>query len=74
MYLLARRGGGVDRVAVDNSLDVEALVQCVVEGIRNGPCSIDILLRLGFVWFVEFCFRSWVMRNVDGCVSMGEVC
>ncbi len=60
-------------VAVNDSLDVEALVQCVVKGIRDGPCAIDIFLRLGFVGFVEFCFRGWAMCDVDGCVSMGEV-
>ncbi len=38
---------------MDDFLDVEALVQCVVEGIKDGPCAIDILLWLGFVWFVE---------------------
>ncbi len=32
---------------MDDSLDVEALVQCVVEGIRDGPCAIDISLWLG---------------------------
>jgi hypothetical protein len=49
-----------------HSLDVEALVQCVVEGFRDGPRSIDFFMRLGFVGFVEFCFRGWVMCDIDG--------
>jgi hypothetical protein len=59
---------------VDDSLDAKALVQCVVEGIRDGPCAVDILLWLGFVWFVDFCFRGWVMRDVNGCVSQSKFC
>ncbi len=59
---------------MDDALVVEAFVKCVVEGITNGPCAIDIFLWLGFVWLVEFCFQGWVMRDVDGCVYMGEIC
>ncbi len=59
---------------MDDSLDVEASVQCVIEGIRDASGAIDILLWLGFVWFVKFCFRGLVMHDVDGCVPMGEFC
>ncbi len=61
----------VDRVAVDDSLYVETLVECIVEGVRYWPSAIGFSVLLGFAGFVEFRFRGRVVRDIDGSVPVG---
>ena len=64
--------GEVDWVAVNNSLDVEAIVECVVYDVWDGPRVVQVLMRLGFVVFVGFCFCNLVVCDVNGSVSACE--
>ncbi len=56
---------------MDDSVYVEALVWCIVEGVRYGPGAIGFSVLLRFVGFVEFRFRGWVVRDIDGGVFVG---
>ena len=64
--------GEVDWVAVDNSLDLEAFVQCVVYDFWDGPCAVEALLWLWLVVFVEFGFCNFVVCDVNDSVSVCE--
>ena len=68
---MSLHGGGVDRVTMDDSLDIEASVECVVEDvIWDGPRAIEFMLWDESVVLVEFGFCNLVIRNVYSSVSV----
>jgi len=53
-------------------MDVEAVIECVAYDVWDGPCAVQVLMWLGFVVFMEFCFCNLIMCDVNGSVSVCE--
>ena len=64
--------GEVDWVATKNSIDVDAVIECVVYAVWDGPCAVHALLRLGFMVFVEFGLCFMAVCDVNGFVFVCE--
>ena len=64
--------GEVDWVIVDASLDIEAVVECVVYGVWDGPWAVEIMLRLELVVVVESGFCNLIVCNVYSGVYVCE--
>ncbi len=53
--------GEVDWVTMDDSLDIESMIWCVVYDAWDRPYAIKVFLRLEFLMFVEFCFCNLIV-------------
>ena len=62
--------GEVNWVAMDNSFDVEAMMETVVEGIGYGPRSIGFFFGMLFTFVYVVFFALYVC--ITGCCFMPE--
>jgi len=67
MYVFCTKGE-VDWVTVNDPLDIEASVECVVHDVWDGLRAIEFLVWDKFVVLVEFGFCNLVMRDVYSSV------
>jgi hypothetical protein len=58
---------------VDDSLDIEAFVEFVVEDVWDGPSAIEFLVWDKFIVLVEFGFCGLVVRDVYSSVAVCEL-